>query len=113
LDWAGAVRLAGGDEQLLREVLAAFVPELPGHLKELADQLSAQDREALQRAAHTLKGLAATFGMTTAAESARHLEHGCRDRSDWAELQDLTHRLIEQIMTARPALETICDGSDP
>ncbi|NDY95884.1 response regulator [Wenzhouxiangella limi] len=112
LDWDGAVKHSGGDEALLREVLTAFLPELPRHLAELARHLSDRDLAALQRAAHTLKGLGATFGMTTASESAKKLEHACRGGVDWGELQALTNRLVEQIEACRPALEAISNPGE-
>jgi len=109
VDWIGAVRHSGSNEALLRDVLAAFLPELPQHLAELAQCVSDRDIEALQRSAHTLKGLSATFGMTAAADSAKQLESACRDHPGWPELEALTMQLVEQLENCRPALHTICN----
>ena len=107
VDWAGAVQRSGGDEALLREVLAAFIPELPEHLSDLREQLTGRNHEALQRSAHTLKGLCATFGMTAAADAARRLEDASREQFGQQELEKLSSQLIEQINACRPALDAI------
>jgi signal transduction histidine kinase/DNA-binding response OmpR family regulator len=112
VDWPGAVQHSGGDEDLLREVLSAFLPEIPDHLSNLNQAQTNQDRQALQRHAHTLKGLSATFGMTTVSETAKGLEHACRDHRDWNELGELAARLIEQVESCRPLLQSICETED-
>jgi len=112
LDWNAAVTHAGGDEDLLREVLGAFLPDISNHLTDLNRCLSDQDRESLQRGAHTLKSLCATFGMTVAAESAQKLELACRNDSNWEELRIMTCDLIDRIESSRPALEKIIADDD-
>jgi CheY-like chemotaxis protein/HPt (histidine-containing phosphotransfer) domain-containing protein len=109
VDWAGAVQHSGGDEDLLREVLTAFLPEIPDHLKNVNQAQIDQDREALQRHAHTLKGLCATFGMNAASETAKALEQGCRQNQSWDQLGRLAARLVEQIEVCKPSLTAICE----
>ncbi len=110
VDWAGAVQHSGGDENLLREVLTAFLPEIPDHLSNLSQAQTDQDREALQRHAHTLKGLCATFGMTAVSETAKALEQGCRGGDHWAQLGRLAADLGEQIEACQPTLDAICNA---
>jgi len=100
------------EEDLLREVLGAFLPDISNHLTDLNRCLSDQDRESLQRGAHTLKSLCATFGMTVAAESAQKLELACRNDSNWEELRIMTCDLIDRIESSRPALEKIIADDD-
>jgi len=111
VDWAQAVQQSGGDETLLREVLDAFLPELPDHLSELRRCLKEQKLDDLKRSAHTLKGLCATFGMTKASESARELEHAGREKALWAELEELTDRLTEEVEACQVELQSILDGA--
>ena len=65
------------------EMLATFVGTFLTNAADLIGQMRAADasgdRATLQRAAHTLKSNAATFGAGNLAERCRALEHGVRD----------------------------------
>ncbi|MEE4296237.1 MAG: response regulator [Wenzhouxiangella sp.] len=113
VDWKGAVQHSGGDEDLLREVLTAFLPEIPDHFSNLKEAQAKQDREALQRHAHTLKGLCATFGMSAASETAKALEQACREDQSWEHLGRLADDLVEQLKACKPSLDAICDTDEP
>ena len=73
-DKAAALELAGGDEELLRELLRAFVEEYPPLLERIGDAIARCDARQLERAAHTLKGAAGSVAAAAVCDSAQRLE---------------------------------------
>jgi two-component system, sensor histidine kinase and response regulator len=57
-----------------RELTALFLEDAPARVAELEAAAREGDRDALRRAAHQLKGTAATVGATDVARSAAELE---------------------------------------
>jgi CheY-like chemotaxis protein/HPt (histidine-containing phosphotransfer) domain-containing protein len=74
LDEAAALAYAGGDRQLLGELLGIFLADCPGQLQALRDAAAGSDPAALMRAAHTLSGSLRVLGATAAAEFVGRLE---------------------------------------
>jgi len=68
-----------GDEGLFQEVASMFVASAPTSIEELGAALAAADRPGLKRAAHTLKGLFATFAASDGETAARQLELAAAD----------------------------------
>lgn len=64
----------GGDAVLIREVAQMFVEDATGRIDEIRAATEARDAAALRRAAHTLKGAAATIASDRVAADARRLE---------------------------------------
>jgi DNA-binding response OmpR family regulator len=62
------------DKEAATETLALFVKETEDCLKSLRKLAIGTDRLAIERAAHSLKGTAATFGLREVAQLARALE---------------------------------------
>jgi two-component system sensor histidine kinase/response regulator len=73
-DEADALDHAGGDRELLQEVLGVFVEESAGWLAELEEAATRKDMERLRRAAHTVKGAASNCGAADAAILASAVE---------------------------------------
>ena len=74
LNWDEALHAVGGDADLLREVMDAFLmetEELIGQLKELIEQQNAAE---IRRLAHTIKGSLRMFGESEALVRAERLE---------------------------------------
>lgn len=65
---------AGGDRELLYEVLDVFVEESAGWLAELERAAADKDGERLRRAAHTVKGAASNCGAADATALASAVE---------------------------------------
>lgn len=63
-----------GDEELFQQLAGMYVTDAPGYLHEIDDALAAADSARLARAAHTLKGLFATFAAAPGEAVARQLE---------------------------------------
>jgi HPt (histidine-containing phosphotransfer) domain-containing protein len=66
--------LVGGDSSTLSGLVADFLAETPTLVHELRDAVAVADPERASRAAHTLKGLGATFGATAMAQLCQRAE---------------------------------------
>ncbi len=73
-DKAKALKTVGGDMELLHEIIAAFLDDIPRIMLELQQAIVARDAKTLQRAAHTLKGAASVLAAFRACEIAQKLE---------------------------------------
>ena len=74
VDWQHALRSAGGDPDLLRELIVTFREDMPRQLQALEEALERRDWSTARRAAHTLGGAFRHFGAKMAAEVAYELE---------------------------------------
>lgn len=74
LIWDLAVDAAGGDNDLLRDVLASILEECPLLADQLERALRDHDPQLARHAAHTIKGALRFFGQTHAGELAARLE---------------------------------------
>jgi hypothetical protein len=63
-----------GDRQLLAELSAMFLQDYPHLLAEARESILQNDHSGLERAAHTLKGRLAFFGIPDAREKLLELE---------------------------------------
>jgi two-component system, sensor histidine kinase and response regulator len=83
LDWEVAVEAAGGDRELLREVLASVIEECPRCLDQANQAIRESDAKSLRLAAHTIKGHLRLFGSTRAGDLAERLENdGCEGANE-------------------------------
>lgn len=93
LDWSEALRTVGGDCELLRSLIQAFLDESPRLMTTLGEAVRVQDAASLRSSAHTLKTSLQYFGAFEAAELASRLETMARDgnleqvQEAWALLQ--------------------------
>ncbi|MGM0576930.1 MAG: Hpt domain-containing protein [Myxococcota bacterium] len=92
LDWDGAVERLGGSEETLRAVAKVFLEQLPVMTGDVRSALDAGDPEALQDAAHTLKGSAGSLGADPVADLAFELEQ-CGARGDLGRAEGIRARL--------------------
>jgi len=74
LDCEVALERLGGDEELLREVAGLFLDEYPMLLRDIQSAAMSRDAEALQRAAHSMKGSVSNFGADVVYQAAFILE---------------------------------------
>ncbi len=77
VDWKIARRAVNDDDDLLGQVMSAFLSEGPQLLETLRDSFTAADGKRFQRAAHTLKSALHTFGVAS-AEEVENLELAAR-----------------------------------
>ncbi|HXF93702.1 MAG TPA: Hpt domain-containing protein [Nitrospiraceae bacterium] len=102
--WDETEALAGvdGDRDLLRELAALFVKQGTNDLDTLRRAWAEQDREALAKAAHRLKGAVLQFAAHKAHMACRRLEEvargeGAADRSLWTKVETEVTRLIQAL----------------
>ena len=79
LDPDKAIARMGG-ESIYLTVLGKFIPNQGQAVQSIQDALATGDRNTAERLAHTLKGIAATIGAATLAETASHLENAIREQ---------------------------------
>lgn len=80
-DTAGALKLLANNEKLYVNVLKRFHSQYAGTYEALADSLTnGEDWAAIQREAHTIKGLAGTIGHPELQNAALELELAIKDK---------------------------------
>ncbi len=80
LDLDVALAHVDGDANLLSELAAMFVQDYPRLIKEAHNSILKNDCPGLERAAHTLKGRLAFFGITKHRDRLLNLECMGRDQ---------------------------------
>jgi len=87
VDWSEALRYVGGDRDLLGEVVASVLEEVPDLVAAVGRAAAEQAADQLRAVAHRLKGSIRYFGQTEAFESAVRLEEmGSQERLEEAPL---------------------------
>jgi PAS domain S-box-containing protein len=103
VDEATALARVGGDLGLFKDLVALFHDECPGLMAEMRQAIDQNDAPCLRRAAHTLKGSAATLGAKAASEAALRLEMIGRN-GDLANAAEAYQALEQALAQAQPAL---------
>ena len=75
-----ALSQQGGDA-LVRKVIAAYVGDVPQHLRTLRQAVGGEDADTLRRVAHSLKSASANVGAETLARLCKDLEQMGRNAS--------------------------------
>jgi signal transduction histidine kinase/CheY-like chemotaxis protein len=68
------LKRVGGNPSVLREVAKIFLADTPKRMSAIHKAITAQDGDALARAAHALRGSVAMLGASEVAEDARTIE---------------------------------------
>ncbi|NLT66430.1 MAG: Hpt domain-containing protein [Acidobacteria bacterium] len=106
LDRAVALIHVDGDVQLLSELAALFLQDYPRLIGQIRTSIRERDCEVLERAAHTLKGRLAFFGITKFQQQCFELERMGREKDPGGALQLLVE--IEPALEAMlPEFETL------
>lgn len=74
MDVRDALSRLGNDHELLSDIIGIFLEDSPALLEKIRRAVMGNDPTALQRAAHSLKGLAATLSAEDVAAASRRLE---------------------------------------
>lgn len=99
----------GGDEEIFCVMADMFLHDVGNYCNELAAALAAGDADVLQREAHTVKGLLATFadetgaGMALAVEQQAKLGRVAGQEVAVAALQARLHLVADGVRAALPA----------
>ncbi len=75
LDWTWTKKQTGGNEELARELAAAYLDESENLIQQIHSALIEGDIAGLSRAAHTLKGAAMCLGAKRIVDTAQLLEN--------------------------------------
>ena len=108
-DERAALAYAGGDRDLLKEVIATFRGSCVSYIRRIEHALEQNDAEALRGVAHALKGAIATIGSTAGRQAAAELEQRAREgdldraRSAYASLGGCITQLESAFVRARLA----------
>jgi PAS domain S-box-containing protein len=92
------------DDGLVAELIGTFLEEAPSLVETAKAAVEAPDSETLQRAAHTLKSNAATFGATSLADLCRELE-GRGKAAEIEGAEELVAQVGAELATTMRALE--------
>jgi HPt (histidine-containing phosphotransfer) domain-containing protein len=110
LDPAAVERLRAmtsrGPVGALAALVQTFLANAPSLLSQMEQALQAGQSAIVQRAAHTLKSNAASFGAIALAETCRQLEYQARD----GDLDGAAARIAgarQQLADVEPALRTL------
>jgi CheY-like chemotaxis protein len=102
IDKAAALARLGGDEELYQRLVEFFLEDAPRLLEELRRAIGQSAAPAVERAAHSLKGLAANLGaagVVTEAQSVEQFGHA-GDLSSATAGTDKLERQVEQLLHA-------------
>jgi two-component system sensor histidine kinase/response regulator len=104
---SAALAKMGGDDELLREVVVAFLEACDATVGAVDAAVKAHDPKTLRRAAHTLKGSVATFSTGPVYEAALELERCGRDEcmDGVPHSHQKLHGELEQLL---PELRALC-----
>jgi two-component system sensor histidine kinase/response regulator len=104
---SAALAKMGGDDELLKEVVVAFLEACDATVGAVDAAVKAHDPKALRRAAHTLKGSVATFSTGPVYEAALELERCGRDEcmDGVPHSHQKLHGELEQLL---PELRALC-----
>lgn len=103
-DRAQALERLGGDEELLDTVASLFVEDSAGYRRALVDALASGDAVAVQREAHTVKSVFATFSFERGRALAAQLEQQAA-AGDIGGVGALTEQVVEAVHTLAVALK--------
>ncbi len=106
VDPDAALARVEGDRELLHEIIGLFLDEAPERMGEIRTAISDRNGNALERAAHSLKGSVSYFGAPSAYEAALRLESIGRDR-DWADVETAGKELEQAMALVTQALTTL------
>jgi CheY-like chemotaxis protein/HPt (histidine-containing phosphotransfer) domain-containing protein len=112
LDEASLNALVSGDGALLRELAQLYAQDTPLLVTKLRDALSRDDRQALKRAAHTLKGSAGSLLGRSTAEAAELLET-IAGEGEPVQLRLALERLVGEAARLGEALAQVAAGKHP
>jgi PAS domain S-box-containing protein len=106
IDAAVALARVEGDVGLLQEMVALFLEELPDQLSNIHEAVMMIDANALERAAHKLKGSVGNFAAQPAIEATLRLEQMGR-AGDLREVESAYQALLQEVESLKSALNDL------
>lgn len=109
VNWEAARETVSGDDELLYEVIAAFLQEAPQTMSQLESAIAFGDSKTVRRAAHTLKGNLRALGAGTACATALSVENAGRDgdldraKAQFGQLGEELEVVVAELGSFQPA----------
>lgn len=119
LDPAAGLRRMEGDVDLYTTLLRDFIASEKDAAQAIADALARDDRAAATRRAHTVKGLAGTFGAVRLQPAAQSLEAALRDAAAGPVAERLAYfeaalaALVDALEAGLPPEDTTTANAEP
>jgi PAS domain S-box-containing protein len=110
VDWNAALKLAQGRQDLLHELVAAFLEECPQLMAMMRAAVAVGDAKQLRRGAHTLRSSAAVLGAERIIASATDLEVLGQSECS-AEAISALEAVDRQVNLLLPQLRTFLNGA--
>jgi CheY-like chemotaxis protein len=104
-----ALARVDGDTELLSQMVSIFIDFWPRTVTEIYRAIRCEDSQALERAAHSLKGAAASIGATATSHTAARLEKIGRD-GDLIHAGVVCDSLEAELECLRPLLAEFVEG---
>jgi CheY-like chemotaxis protein/HPt (histidine-containing phosphotransfer) domain-containing protein len=111
-DRAVALERAGGDVDLLKEIVGVFLTECPQWIAEVKDAVAVRDPSRLQRIAHTIKGAVDNCGASGAYDAALRLERMGRE-GDLRGAEQASSALENEFLRVSPVLTAFTREASP
>ncbi len=93
----------GGNQELLKEVIQVFLNDVPLQIENLKKRLAEEEKAAVVRQAHTLKGAAANIGAERVRETAWELEQAAGG-GDWEKVRAVARALESRVESLKAHL---------
>ena len=90
----------GGDPDL-GELVEMYVDEMPDRIAALEQAFSSGDQEALQRAAHQMKGAGQSYGFDQLTPLAAAVEYSVRDSEPEENIRKVLQELVDVCQQVR------------
>ena len=104
--FAEALGRLGGDEELLRELAAILLDDVPPLVEGIQNSIAAGDFDEAHRDAHALKGLVVTFDERGCGLLISELMAALKD-NDEHEVHRLCHTCVESVQTLQSHCERL------
>jgi response regulator RpfG family c-di-GMP phosphodiesterase len=106
IDSARALKRAGGDSDLLRELVSTFLDDWPKNLAEIDRAVMGRDSAALERSAHRLRSAVGLFTDGAAFTIAGQLELAGRS-ADFADVEETCQALRHELEQLADAIDRV------
>ncbi|MEO5334074.1 MAG: Hpt domain-containing protein [Magnetococcus sp. YQC-5] len=106
VDTAVGLYHAGGNSELYKKVLKKFARNQVNACQTMQKHLQSHDASAIERIAHSLKGVAATIGAQKLAGLAGQIEHLSKLQGDFSAIENLIQTTAMELMQIIRAVDT-------
>jgi CheY-like chemotaxis protein len=113
IEFAAALSRMGGNADLLRRTMQAFIADAPQLVQRVAGLLEARDRAGAKRELHAFKGLCGTLGMVAMAATAARAEQLVAQEGPSQPLQQILADMTGELVELLPQLAAMAEQLTP